>query len=349
MVLRLFLFAFSIVTSLTLYANSGISIGKTMVVVLNENTREITVHTKEKLEIIHRLVLPKSGSIKSIALSSDESKIWYVVGEKAICVSTINWKEVISISGVNSYNFRLDKQNKHLIHFSGDEKMSAVDIYDLNTAKITARVKVKFSDFLESIIYNESTGMLTMLGTKKDDKSEVPMKGDADILFPETKEDVNKMMHHDGKTSQFTIYDVRNNVVIVNKRTFYSPNFSTSLEMIGEELFAVTQIGTCKISEGHEFTMTSLIATNVSDFAIADTMIAGATGFTFFTYTLKDDKFTEFYDDEVNELCLQADASAFDKGDYYMCYENTLYRFKDEDGFGVQFVNVDIDISLSST
>ncbi|MFT5779684.1 MAG: hypothetical protein ACI837_002643 [Crocinitomicaceae bacterium] len=322
------LFWVILLTSTSLLASNQISVGEKFVVVANSKSKKITVHDKATLEIVHTIFI-ENGRLYEVALSSDESTIWYRSGATMYCISTSTWEPNIEFEGFGVYRFELNNQNKQLIHYENSGESTIVDIFDLNSAVMSDHMEIPFSGFIESIFYNDSTDQLIILTPKFDLKSELPLSEEEAIIFPETKEEVELSMRHDGKGSRLVVFDKMDNI-IHDDTIYYSSNFSTDLDMIGDRLFLITQIGNCEILEDYSLRTTSFIATNVQDYTIHETSIYGSNSFNFFQYNSTDDSYTEFWDDDMNKIIVEANAVEMDETHCFVVYDNILYRFKQD-------------------
>jgi hypothetical protein len=339
--MKQFLLAFAIlITSTTLFAANKISVGEKWVVVANQNAKKITVHDKLTLEIVHTISL-ESRSLRDMTLSNDESKIWYLVGGTMNCISTSSWETVLEIQGMNLFLFEFNALNKQMVHYEGSSELSHVAIYDLNSTEIIHKADLSFSGFIEAAYFDDSLKQIYLLSKRDKFNSELPLSEEDAVIFPESREDIEKVMKHDGKGSRLLVFDLNTNAATFDDTLYYSPNFSSDIDKIGDRLFLITQVGNCELLKDNSLRTTSFIATNVADYTIHGTSIFGANQFTFFQYNSANETFVEFWDDEVNIIILESTAIDMDKTHCFVLSDNILYRFDQ-----TKMMNVETEISV---
>ncbi len=317
---------FSLLFASQLFASNKLCVGEKYLVVLNTSTKKLTVHEKATLQIIQSTTL-EGYSFGELALSSNEGNIWFEMDGIMYCRS-VEMGEILSeIMGSNAYKFELDNSSQHLVHIEQSEEQTLVYIYDLNTREAVGSAKFGFKWSLETCHFDPATKELHLLSKKFDSTRE---KASEETVFglPETPEEIEAAMRHDQQESHYLVYDFKTKNVVYDQDVFYSSDFETNFELIAGRLFVVTQLGTAEVLGDRSFSITPLVATNLSDYAIFGAQIVGGNGSFFFNYSISDGTFVEHWDDEVNQLLIDATAIAVTETEYYATSESVLYRFQ---------------------
>ena len=309
------------------FASNKICVGETVIVVFNQNLKKLVVHDRETLEILQSTEL-EGYSFGEIALSKDETKVWFQMDGKMYCRDMKTGEIAKEIQGSNAYKFELSAAQDYLIHYETIEESTLIYVYDLNTAEAVAYAKVDFTTFVETCHYDHEKQELHLLSrtfvSKTEKRPKEPMFG-----FPETAEEIALGMRHDEKESRYYIYDIANKAVIYDENIFYSSGFSVDFEVINDTcLYLVTQVGTAEVLDDHSLRITSFVATNLADYAILGNDLVGVNGFVFSSYSFEDGSMKEYYDDEANKILIEADAIAITETDYYAMKDEIFYRFK---------------------
>lgn len=321
----LLLFILSFITFSSLASNK-ICVGETILVVFNEDLKKLTVHDKESFEIRQSTTL-EGTSFGEIALSRDESKIWFPM-DGIMYVRDVKTGEIVKeIQGANAYKFELSAAMEYLIHVELMEDHSLIYVYDLNSAEAISFANIPFSDFVETVHFDAEEQQFHLLSKQVKSRTETlskePMFG-----LPETVEQIALDFLHDGMESRYYVYDITNKKELFNQVIPYSPDYSCDFEVIDGRLFVVTALGTAEVMEDFSLRITPLLAMNVSDYAIFGKQLIGVTGSNLFAYSVETEEQDEWYDDEVNELLIQASGLAITETHYYFIKEGVLYRMK---------------------
>ncbi len=326
---------FSLLFASQLFASNKICIGEKVIVVLNDNVNKLTVHDKETMEVLQSTSL--EGSIfGELALSQDGSKIWFQMDATMYCRDVSTGEIVKELEGANAYTFELSAAQDYLVHFENMEDHALIYVYDLNTAEAISNAKVDFTQFLETIHYDHKKQVLHLLSQTFDSKteksSEEPMYG-----IVESSEEITESMLYDERESRYYVYDIANKKVIYDQNLSYSPDFSSDFEVINDRLTIVTQVGTAQVQDDYSLKVASLAIPNLADYAIDGSNLIGMNGFFLFFYSFEDDSIIQLYDDEVNQILIEADAISITDTDYYTFKEGVFYRFKRSDPMNADF------------
>lgn len=336
---RTLLLLFLSVLSFSSFASNKVCVGETVVVVFNEELKKLTVHEKESLEIRQSTSL-EGFVFGEIALSKDESKIWFQMDGIMYARDTQTGEIVKEIQGSNVYTFELSAAMDYLIHFEMMEQDALVYVYDLNTAEAISYAKLPFADFLETIHFDAEEQQLHLLSKPFASKTEKPSKEPV-FGVPETLEEVALDFRHDGMESRYVVYDIANKKELYNEVIEYSPDYECNFEVIDNRLFIITALGSAEVQEDFSLKLEPLFAMNMTDYAIFGTDVIGVTGFDLFSYSVETQMGKEWDEDKVNLLLIKASGLAVTETDYYFIAEGVLYRVK-----RAKPLNIDFETSL---
>lgn len=321
------------------FASNKICVGEKVVVVFNENLKKLTIHDKETLEVLQSSML-EGNSFGEIALSSDETNIWFQIGGMMYCRSIETGEITKEIPGTNAYKFELSAAQDYLIHYETYEDHSLIYVYDLNTAEAVSYAKVDFVNFLETAHYDHEKQQLHLLSRTFESKTEKPAK-EPMFGLPESAEEIALHFRQDQKETHYFVYNIANKSVLYDEKIEYSPDFECNFEVIKDELYIITAMGTAKVKEDYSLEITSIILMNLTDYAILDSEFVGATPYFLYTRSFETGEYKEMYDDETNLILIEAAGIAMTETDYYCVNEGVFYRFKRSEP-----MNADFDMPL---
>ncbi len=321
------------------FASNKICIGEKVIVVFNESLKKLTVHDKETLEVLQSTEL-EGNNFGEIALSQDGSKIWFQIDSKMYCRDVETGEILLELQGANLYKFELSAAQDYLIHYERMEESSLIYVYDLNTTKAISYAKVDFTLFLETIHYDHVKQELHLLSQTFPSKTEKPSK---EPLFglPETAEQIELDFRHDGEESRYYVYDITNKKTIYDEIISYSSDFSCDFEVINDRLYIITQMGTSEVLEDYSLKLTSLVIINMSDYAILESEMVGATAYFLFSHSFETGISKKWDDKKVNLILVEADAIAMTETEYYCIEEGVFYRIKRSEP-----MNIDYEMAL---
>lgn len=338
---RTLLLSFLLFITASSFASNKICVGENVVVVFNEDLKKLTVHEKESLEIKQSTEL--EGSVfGEIALSQNESKIWFEIDGVMYARDLETGEIVKNIQGANVYKFELSAAMDYLIHFEMMENDALVYVYDLNTAEAVSYAKIAFTDFLETIHFDAQKQQLHLLSKRFTSETEKPSKEPV-FGLPSSVEEIALDFRNDGLASRYFVYDIANKQELYNEVISYSPDFGCNFEVIDERLFIVTAIGTAEVQEDFSLKLTSLVAMNVVDYAVFGSDLIGITGFNFFSYSVETGTYKEWNDDKANLILIQSKGLAVSETDYYFMMEGVFYRAKRSEP-----LNIDADMPIDN-
>ncbi len=317
------------------FASNKICIGEKIIVVFNESLKKLTVHDKETLEVLQSTDL-EGSHFGEIALSQDGSKIWFQIDSKMYCRDVETGEILKELQGASLYKFELSAAQDYLIHYERVEESSLIYVYDLNTAKAVSYAKVDFTLFLETIHYDHAKQELHLLSRTFPSKTEKPSK---EPLFglPETAEQIELDFRHDGEESRYYVYDITNKKAIYDEIIPYSSDFSCDFEVINDRLYIITQMGTAEVLEDYSLKLTSLVIINMSDYAILESEMVGATAYFLFSHSFETGIYKKWDDKKANLILVEADAIAMTETEYYCIEEGVFYRIKRSEPMNIDF------------
>ncbi|MDG1331417.1 MAG: hypothetical protein P8P74_03760 [Crocinitomicaceae bacterium] len=317
------------------FASNKICVGEKVLVVFNENLKKLTVHDKESLEVLQSTDL-EGSTFGEIALSPDEANIWFQTGRTMYCRSIESGEILKELSGTNAYKFELSAAQNYLVHYETYEDHALVYIYDLNTAEAVSYAKVDFVNFLETAHYDHEKQQLHLLSSTFASKTEKPAK-EPMFGLPSTSEEIELHFRQDGDETRYFIYDIANKSVLYDEVIPYSPDFECNFEMINDELYIITALGTAKVKEDFSLEITSMVLMNMSDYTILASEFVGATPYFLYTRSFETDTYEEMDDDQVNLILIESDAIAMTETDYYCIKDGVFYRFKRSEPMNADF------------
>lgn len=334
--LLLFLLLFITLPSL---ASNKICVGETVLVVFNEELKKLTVHDKETFAILQSNHL-EGHSFGEIALSADESKIWFPIDNIMYARDLTSGEIVKEIHGISAYKFEFNAAMDYLIHVELMEDRTVMYAYDLNSTEAIAYANIPLMDLVETVHFDATKQQFHILFKQVQSKTETLSK---EPLFglPETIEQIALDFLHDGMESRYYVYDSAEKKEVFNQVLPYSPDYGCNFEVINERLFVVTALGTAEVMDDFSLKLIPMFTMNVSDYAIINDQIIGSTGSNLFMYSVDTEQQRDLYDDEVNQLLIEASGLAITETHYYFTKEGILYRIKRSEP-----LNIDLETSV---
>jgi len=320
-------------------ASNKICIGENVIVVLNENVKRLTVHDKESMEILHLTDL-EGDSFGDVALSSDETKIWFQVDDKMYCHEVESGEIIKAIPGGDSFKFELSAAMDYLIHYETIEKKSLIYVYDLNSAEAIAYAKVDSYYLLGTAHFDSKNQQLHVLSEVYPSKREAHSK-EPRIGLPQSAEQIELEFLYDQEEARYIVYDIQNKKTLYDEWINYSPDGNFNFEVINDELYIVSGIGTAKVLDDYSLEMTSLVCDNQVDFDVHESELAGMNGNMLYVQSFEKGTFKKHDDFDANLILLKADGIAITATYFYCIKEGVFYRFK-----RATPMDVDFEISL---
>ena len=308
------------------FASNKICIGEKVIVILNENIKRLTVHDKETMEIMQVTDL-EGDSFGEVALSTDGTKLWFQIDDKMFC-RVIETGEIIKeIPKGDQGKFDLSAAMDHLIHYETIENKSLIYVYDLNSTEAVSYAKIDSKLGLESAHYDHEKQLLHVLSHVYPSKNETPSK-EPMIGLPESIEQLELEFLHDKEEMHYIVYDIQNKKALYDDWIAYSPNHSCNFEVINDELYIVTDMGTAKVLEDFSFELTTIVCVNLTDYDVGESELIGANGYFMFVNSFKNGSFRKLDSFEANQILIEADGIAVTETEYYCIKDGVFYRFK---------------------
>lgn len=321
------------------FASNKICVGEKVIVVLNENIKRLVILKKENLEILQTTDL-EGESFGEIGLSSDGANIWYQVDDRMICRVIETGVILLEISGGSGSTFELSAAMDNLIHYENIEEKALVYVYDLNTAEAISYAKIDSKLSLESAHYDQENQRLHILSHTYPSKTEKPSK-EPKFGLPESVEQLALEFRHDQEEMHYMVYDIQNKKALYDEWIEYSPDDQCNFEMINDELYIVTDMGTAKVLEDFTFELTLIISLNQIDYDVIESELIGVNGYFMYIHSFKTGTYKKLDDFEANLILIEADGIAATETDFYCIKEGVFYRFKRSTP-----MNVDMDMAL---
>jgi hypothetical protein len=307
------------------FASNKICIGEKVIVVLNENIKRLTVHDKETMEVLQMTDL-EGNSFGEIGLSSDGSKIWFQIDDKMFC-REIESGEIIKEITQGWGKFDLSASMDYLIHYETIEEKSLIYVYDLKSAEAISYAKFDSKLKLETAHYDHKNQLLHILSPRYPSKTE---KAPKEPMFglPQSVEQLELEFLHDKMESHYIVYDIQNKKALYDEWISYSPNHTCNFEMINDELYIVTDMGTAKVKEDFSFELTLIVSVNLTDYDVEGSELVGINGYNMFVHSFESNTHKNLDHFDVNPILVEADGIAITETHYYCIKDGVFYRFK---------------------
>lgn len=308
------------------FASNKICIGENVIVVLNEKIKRLTVHDKASMEVIQLTDL-EGDSFGEVALSSDETKIWFQINDKMFCRVLETGEIIKELPEGNRGTFELSASMNYLIHYQTIDGKSLIYVYDLNSTEAISYAKVDSKLKLESAHYDHENQRLHILSiaypSKNEKSSKEPVLG-----LPQSVEQIKLDFLHDQEEMHYIVYDIQNEKALYDEWIAYSPDGDCDFELINNELYIVTDIGTAKVLEDFSLDLTTIVCVNQTDFDVHKSELVGTNGYSMYVQSFDSGTFKKMDSFEANTILVNADGIALTDDEYYCINEGVFYRFK---------------------
>jgi hypothetical protein len=307
------------------FASNKICIGEKIIVVFNEKVKRLTVHDRASMEIMQMTEL-EGDSFGEIGLSTDESKIWFMIGDIMYCRDVESGEILKEIQGGDSYKFDMNASMDYLIHYQTIEEKSLIYVYDLSSMEAVSYAKVDSKLELETAHYDHKKQLIYVLSKTYPSKNESSTK-EPTLGLPQSVEQIELEFLHDQEEMHYIVYDILNKKALKDEWLAYSPDGNCDFEMIGEELFLVSDVGTAKILEDFSFDLTNIVCVNHKDHNVFESELVGVNRYLMYIYSTEKGTYKTYDSSAADVILLEADGIAMTETELYCIREGIFYRF----------------------